>query len=147
MRWRNCRNDRSGGIEGLPLQLMIMILAATLGTAIILGWMGNIEAPKTIGEVIVEPGSIDMDNLADTELVVYVTDQDGNPLEGATVILTGLGVKNNGDTAYTTTDEGGYATFDSLGFSSMTKTHGYLEVNVSKSGYGEDSSTRVVVIN
>lgn len=41
----NLKNDRSGGIEGLPLQLMILILIATLATAIIIGWMGNIEEP------------------------------------------------------------------------------------------------------
>lgn len=35
-----------GGIEGLPLQLMIIILVATMGTAIIVGWMGSIETPN-----------------------------------------------------------------------------------------------------
>jgi hypothetical protein len=29
------RKNRKGGIEGLPLQLMIIIMIATLGTAII----------------------------------------------------------------------------------------------------------------
>lgn len=40
-----------GGIEGLPLQLMIIILVATMGTAIIVGWMGSIETPQSIGSV------------------------------------------------------------------------------------------------
>mgnify|MGYP003225205835 CR=1 FL=1 len=51
MKYRDIRTDRSGGIEGLPLQLMIVILVATMGTAIIVGWMGNIEAPHAIGDV------------------------------------------------------------------------------------------------
>ena len=43
MQLRNGKED-SGGIEGLPLQLMIIILVATMGAAILVGWMGNIEA-------------------------------------------------------------------------------------------------------
>ena len=45
------RKNRKGGIEGLPLQLMIIIMVATLGTAIIIGWMGNIEEPDSISRV------------------------------------------------------------------------------------------------
>ena len=47
------RKNRKGGIEGLPLQLMIIIMVATLGTAIIIGWMGNIEEPHSISRVVI----------------------------------------------------------------------------------------------
>ena len=54
----NLKNDRSGGIEGLPLQLMILILIATLATAIIIGWMGNISTPESIGDVTLDKSDV-----------------------------------------------------------------------------------------
>ena len=79
---RRISKDNSGGIEGLPLQLMIMILVATMGTAIIIGWMGSIETPHAIGDVDVDPEKVDSVG-EEFGFTVYVEDQDGNPLEGA----------------------------------------------------------------
>jgi hypothetical protein len=50
--------DKNGGIEGLPLQLMIMVIIAGVGTAIILGWMTNLQAPNGIGAVYSSPTEI-----------------------------------------------------------------------------------------
>ncbi len=60
------RRDRSGGIEGLPLQLLIMVVVAGLGLTIIVGWMNSISAPHSIGEVLVTP----------SELIVYDDDRE-----------------------------------------------------------------------
>lgn len=142
---RNLRKDRSGGIEGLPLQLMIIILVATMGTAIILGWMSSIDTPKSIGDVVVE-SSVESDDGLD--VVILVIDQDGNPLEGADVILTGLGVTDaSGRTAHLQTGSDGKASFDGLRFVSGTDPFGFITVNVSKSGYGEDNTARVLVVD
>ena len=135
-------ND-SGGIEGLPLQLMITILVATLGTAIILGWMGNIESPHYIGsvepdnEVIELHGNVSLDDVAFT-----VTDQDGNPLEGAVVTLTGMGVNKDGHKAYGITGMDGRA---DLGRLSFTASSGRVTVDVSHPDYG-DKQIKVVVL-
>lgn len=145
------RNDRRGGIEGLPLQLMIVILVATMGTAIIIGWMGSIETPHSIGEVTVDEVEANGDGTL-PDFTITVRDQDGNYLEGATVVLQGMNVsKPDGDggsgTAFATTGNDGKASFSGLTIDpSGNSAVGFLTVMVSKAGYGEDSSTRVTVI-
>ena len=158
------RKNKKGGIEGLPLQLMIVIMVATLGTAIIIGWMGNIEEPHSISRVEVDSGDIDLtgvnssytnnstvrgaNNLyqANEDVVISVYDQSGNPLSGATVVLTGLGVNDSKNTTpHGTTDENGTVVFSDLKIR-MTGHVGYITVEVSKSGYGENSSCRITVI-
>lgn len=144
------KHDRSGGIEGLPLQLMIVILIATIGTGIILSWMGSIETPKSIGDVNVLSETVTCDRLGNIagDIEIFVTDQDGNPLEGATIVLTGMGVKNShNSTVYGTTGSDGIVSFSDLTVTPPGGAYGYLKINVSKTGYGEDSSTRIVVIS
>ena len=145
---RSIRNDRNGGIEGLPLQLMIIILVATMGTAILLGWMGSIETPKSIGDVTAlnEPVIADSSNTI-KGVEILVTDQDGNPLEGATVVLTGYGVTDLfNQTAFKTTGSDGVASFGDLKITPQNSKTCYITINVSKSGYGEDSSNKLAVI-
>ena len=142
-------NNRRGGIEGLPLQLMIMILVATLGTGIILGWMGNIEGPRSIGSVDVTSDDIVLVNgsTSDGIIEVRVTDQDGEPIEGAAVVLSGLGITDlNGKTAYDSTDSNGLAVFTGLNITMDNSSVGFITVNVSASGYGENNTARVTVI-
>ncbi|AIZ56473.1 hypothetical protein Mpt1_c05850 [Candidatus Methanoplasma termitum] len=147
---RKLNKNKKGSIEGLPLQLMIMIIIATIGTAILVGWMGNIDSPKSIGSVEVVSGDIILDGNSTTDgmIEVYVSDQDGNPLSGATVVLSGLGVSDkNGKTAYANTDSKGYAKFDGLCLTLRGADIGFITVNVSMSEYGENNSTRVAVIS
>ncbi len=157
------RKNRKGGIEGLPLQLMIIIMIATLGTAIIVGWMGNIEEPHSIGSVDVESGDLDLTKVNSTysttasgsfgsyyrsneDVIITVYDQSGNPLSDATVVLSGLGVTDSeGNTVHGNTDDEGRVVFNDLRMR-MNSHVGYLTVEVSKSGYGEDSSCRITVI-
>lgn len=142
-------NNRRGGIEGLPLQLIIVMLIATMGTAIILGWMGNIEGPKVIEDVEVTSNDIVLLNGStfNGQVAVVVTDQDGNPIQGATVVLTGLGVTDrNGKTPHGTTDSKGYANLTGLNITMKNSAVGFITVNVSASGYGENNTARVTVI-
>lgn len=144
------RKNKKGGIEGLPLQLMIVIVVATMGTAILLGWMGSIDTPKSIGGVEVVSGDIILDGVrtSNGHAEIYVTDQSGNPLAGATVILSGLGVTNsNGKTAYGITDSQGYVEFKNLKITLRGSSHGFITVNVSMSDYGENNSARIAVIS
>ena len=146
---KRLKYDNRGSIEGLPLQLMIMIVIATMGTAILVGWMGSIDSPKTIGSVEVTSGDIILDgNFTDAGIVeIYVTDQNGDPLQGATVVLSGLGVSNaDGRTAYCNTDPSGRAYFDGLHISLRGAGIGFITVNVSMSEYGENNMARVAVI-
>ena len=148
------RKNRKGGIEGLPLQLMIVILVATLGTAILIGWMSSIEAPSQIGSVNVDSNNIILNKTSGTEkytdvgyVKVYVTDQNGDALQGATVILTGCGVvTRTGTTAYGVTDAKGCIEFSNLRVSLRDQKIGFVNVEVSKPGYGTDSTARIAVI-
>ena len=132
----------------MPLQLMIVIIVATLGTAIIMGWMGNIEGPRSIGSVEVLSGDILLrDGSTSTGMVdIRVTDQDGNPLEGATVVLTGLGVTDRyGKTVHGYTDAKGRVSFSGL-MITMNGNIGFITVNVSDPNHGENNATRIAVI-
>ena len=147
---RKLNRNKKGSIEGLPLQLMIMIIIATMGTAILIGWMGNIDTPKHIGGVEVVSGDIVLNGNSTTSgyIEVYVTDQNGNPLSGATVVLSGLGVADkNGKTAYANTDSMGRAVFEGLKINLRNSEIGFINVNVSMPEYGENNNTRVAVIS
>ncbi|MCL1811610.1 MAG: hypothetical protein FWG41_05280 [Methanomassiliicoccaceae archaeon] len=147
---KKLKGNSRGSIEGLPLQLMIMIIIATMGTAILIGWMGSIDSPKHIGTVEVVSGDIVLDGNSTSNgfIEIYVADQSGNPLGGATVVLSGLGVTDrNGRTAYANTDSRGYAKFEGLNITLRGAEIGFITVNVSMSEYGENNSSRVAVIS
>lgn len=152
MKLRN-GTETSGGIEGLPLQLMIIILVATMGAAILVGWMGSIETPSAIGDVQIDPDTVEAtDGTIGDSITITVTDQDGNLLEGATVVLEGLNVRMTGEdgtasTAYLETDANGKVTFSGLTVNrSSSSTVGFIDVLVTKSGYSESAEHRITVI-
>lgn len=168
VKWQARKLNRKGGIEGLPLELMIIIIIATMGTAILVGWMGNIETPHSIGGVDVETGTlgdsdittqISLDGKGSTDAAcigVYVRDQDGNPLKGATVVLSGLNVAKTAtdqatstktySSAYATTDNNGLATLDNLHLALKGGSVGFVTVSVSMPGYGENTAAKVAVV-
>ena len=154
--WKQLGTDRHGGIEGLPLQLMIVILVATMGTAVIIGWMGNIETPHAISEVMVSDDCVDATSTGGsgsiiseytvTGFSVLVYDQDKNPLEGALVLLSGLGVEDvDGKPPHETTDKDGRCEIKDFTVDFPGKT-GFLNISVSKPGYSENNSAQVMVI-
>ena len=151
-RRRALSDDRAGGIEGLPLQLMILILIATLATAVMIGWMGNIQAPDSIGDVQVDSGHLAVTRTGSScttseDISIYVTDQNGDPLKDAVVCLSGLGITTeSGGTVYTETGDDGMAHFPKGLKLRMNNNVGFITVDVSKAGSGEDSSCRITAI-
>ena len=142
----NLRRNTKGGIEGLPLQLMIIILVATLGTGIIVGWMGSIEVPGSIGHVEADTDIQLSKGNTGIDIGVVVADQNGDPLEGAAVVLSGCGIANkDGTTPYMLTDKYGVADFSDLTINKVNSVR-YVTISVSKSGYGEDNTGRIMVI-
>src|SRR5512137_1628885 len=120
---RRLRGDEGAGIEGLPLQLLIMVVVAGLGLTIIMGWMNSIAAPHSIGDIMVSPGEVmvhdpDGDGIFTASgvlVTVTVTDQSGDRLEGATVMLQGANVMTGkGETVRGVTDSRGQVTFSDL---------------------------------
>lgn len=149
MKLNKLNTDRKGSVEGLPLQLMIMMIVAVAAIGILSGWMASIETPHSISdvEVIEAEGFADPDGRIEP-VTVLVRDQDGNPLEGAKVFLSGLGVRtSDGGIAIGYTEEDGTATIDDLVVTPPRGAFGTITVNVMKTGYGEHCSTEFAVIN
>jgi hypothetical protein len=144
------RLNRKGGIEGLPMELMIIVVIAALGTAVLVGWMGNIETPETIGHVDSSVDQIVMtsDKSTNVNFTITVTDTSGDAISGATVVLTGCNVSKgtSGTTVYGVTNSAGQVAFSGLSLQKTTSGVGYINVSVSAGDYGEDSSLRIPVV-
>ena len=152
---RGLRNDCSGGIEGLPLQLLIMVVVAGLGLTIIMGWMNSIAAPHSIGEIYVSPSEIlvydeDKDGLytkSGIVMTITVTDQSGDRLEGATVMLDGANIKTKeGGPVRGVTDSHGQVVLTGLSVESFGTGLTTITATVAKGDYGIYSSFEIPVI-
>ena len=153
---KSMKKDKSAGIEGLPLQLMIMVVVAGLGTAILLGWMGGLSAPNGIDAVHSNPSEVvltDGDSDGHYEatgivLTISVIDKQGDAVKGATVVLDGCNVQtSDGRQVHGTTDELGKVTFTGLTASQTGKAVGFITVSVTKSGLGTDNGLTIPVIS
>ena len=154
-RKKRLAEDEYGGIEGLPLQLLIMVVVAGLGLTIIMGWMNSIAAPHSIGEIYVTPSEVlvfddDGDGVYTREgmaLTITVTDENGDRLEGATVVLEGANVRDaDGQPARGLTNPNGQAVFQGLEFECFGSKLTTVTVTVAKGDYGIDSSYEIPVI-
>jgi len=119
---RKIELDNRASIEGLPLQLLIIGLIASLGTAIVVGWISSIEAPRFIGDVIIDPDEIILtDSDGDgqyfevlEELTIRVLDTADKPVVKATVVLEGGSIDNEHHRVHGTTDSNGILRFESV---------------------------------
>jgi len=152
---KSLQNDRNGGIEGLPLQLLIMVLIAGIGTAIILGWMGGLQGPTTISAVHASANEVlledaDQDGIftaEDIEMVISVLDQNGDPLEGASVILDGGGLLDSGGKhPHGITDDHGKVALTGLTASHIGRSMSFVTVTVAKSGISASRSITIPVV-
>jgi hypothetical protein len=150
------KKDRCGGIEGLPLQLMIMVLIAGVGSAVLLGWMGNLNAPQSIASVTSSPTELvvhdpDGDGVfsaANIEVTITVIDNKGDPVTGATVVLDGCNIaKADGSRPFGTTDSRGVVSLYNLQAAQTGKAVGFITVTVTKSGFGTDTGLTIPVIS
>jgi len=149
------KSDEDAGIEGLPLQLLIMVVVAGLGLTVIMGWMNSISAPHAIGEVYVNPGQVvvydgDGDGLYRSDgvvITIVVTDQGGDRLEGATVLLDGANIRYaDGSAVRGMTDTSGQVVFSGLVVEQFGSALTTITVTVAKGDYGVDSSYEIPVI-
>ncbi len=129
--------DRRGGIEGLPLQLMIVIMVATMGTAVIMGWMADLDSPhyiKTLGieenVVVIEGGQIG-------DITVCVLDEKSEPLEGVSVMITNKQVSPPEGQDFATTDKDGKATLQGWTLGDYPKGSIKLVLSAYLTGYTE----------
>ncbi|MGN1045349.1 MAG: hypothetical protein ACI4Q9_05285 [Candidatus Methanomethylophilaceae archaeon] len=129
---RRLNKNKKGGIEGLPLQLLIIIVIASIGLTTMVGWMNNIEEPSTIddaGVTVKKMGSY-------YDVTVSAYDNNGNAVSDADVVITGLGAKNYSySTNSVPTGKTGSTGSVTLRVTlNSLDTYGYLNVEISKPG-------------
>jgi protocatechuate 3,4-dioxygenase beta subunit len=147
------KSDRNGAIEGLPLYLIIIIVITVIGLGIILGMMNTIKPPKTLDKVVPSKETIEVkdDNKDGTyeaknqALTVKVVDNNGDPIKGAVVTLTGCNVSNAGKTAYGTTDSNGEVKFTALNCQVIGTDTAHIQITAEKSGMGKKTVTITVI--
>jgi len=97
---KRIRTDRDG-LEGLPLQLLIMAVVAGLALVVVVGWFSSINTSpvKSVKTVSIDPNPITISNPGinneakkTTSITVCAFDQGDSRIKGITVHLSGVGV-------------------------------------------------------
>lgn len=102
---RKFRDDRNGAVEGLPLQLIIMVAIAAIVIVIILGWLAPWQSKVDLNSITVSPQTAVDGNT--TTLTITAWDTKDNHLEGVVIQATGCNI----GTLVGTTDANGVVTF------------------------------------
>ncbi len=89
---KKLRKNSAGAIEGLPLQLLIMIIIAGIVIVIILAWLAPWQNKAELESLSVTPNSVDND--ADSVITITAWDTKGNRLQGVSIIVSGCSVGN-----------------------------------------------------
>lgn len=147
-------NDQGASIEGLPLQLMIMGIIASLGTAVIVGWISSIQTPTCIGNVEFEPDEIfvtdeNKDGIFEAtvkELSLRVVDTAGNPVGNANVLLEGTSICNEHHRLFGKTNDDGLLVFKDVSFRVVGDRTTTVTVSVSGQGITSDYWAEIIVL-
>ncbi|MFP4000358.1 MAG: hypothetical protein ACLFSM_02385 [Thermoplasmata archaeon] len=108
--------DEEGALEGLPLYMIILVVIAGIGTAILAGWMMNAQSTE-LGSLEVEDhngdeiNKLDLSEFDTKTIYVRTYDQQGDSLKGVTVSIEGCGAGDI-DEPVKVTDEDGEVSFE-----------------------------------
>ena len=116
---------------------MIVIMVATMGSAVIMGWMGNIDTPHYISSLGVEENVVTIEDGVIQDIHVCVVDESGEPLEGVSVLISNKQVES--DERFVTTDDRGRATLSGWTLLDYPKSTIRLTITGYLSGYTECS--------
>lgn len=94
---RRSGRERSGALEGLPLQLIIIIIIAAAALGVIYVWLNQAtEGKATIKkvevsptEISVQPGAEGQPATGEVDLTVWVYDTEGNEVDDFVVTISG----------------------------------------------------------
>ncbi len=153
---RNLRKDREG-LEGLPLQLLIMAVVAGLALVVVVGWFSSIDMTpvRNIKAISADPNPITITNPGINQqakktltLTVCAFDQDDNRIKGVTVHLSGVGVDKtatDGKSTDSDRNEDGCVKFSGL---QVTLPPGVStsELNIEVTGGGYPSRADIVPV-
>ncbi|MEM3444856.1 MAG: hypothetical protein QW115_02665 [Thermoplasmata archaeon] len=96
--WKGER-ERKGVVQSLPLLLIVIVIIAAVGIAILVGWMYMVKKPE-LGHIEIEVKDMIVGNTYDFNITAY--DTNGKTLENVEIALSGCGV----DTKKLTDKEG-----------------------------------------
>ena len=142
--------DNKGGLEGMPLQLLIIVVVAVMALGLIMSWMGSIdEPPKSIKIVDIEIDAsyedIDLSRGSPDEIRVTVYDQELKKVDGAVVTLEGCGFDEVSARTGSGVQDAGTAVFDGnkVSLPSGIRT-GEIKVTVKKASYATRTTSILV---
>lgn len=102
------KRNKSGAVEGLPLQLIIMVAVAAIVLVIVLGWLAPWKNKIDLDALTVTPSTVDNNN--EITIIVTAWDTKGNHLEGVVIEMSGCNVGtqvlttgSDGTTSFTVT--------------------------------------------
>lgn len=83
-----------GGMEGVPLQLIIVVVIGMAALGILIGWLAMAgDSDPTMKRMATDPETIEVDGdgraTSTINIVVYVYDSEGNEVDGAVVTFSG----------------------------------------------------------
>ena len=99
------KRNKSGAVEGLPLQLIIIVAVAAIVLVIVLGWLAPWKNKVDLDTLTVTPSTVDNNN--QITIIVTAWDTKGNHLEGVVIEMSGCNV----GTRVLTTGSNGTASF------------------------------------
>ena len=116
---------------------MIVILVATMGSAVLMGWMGGIDSPHFIKSLGVEENVVVIEDGVIGDIHVCVVDENNEPLKGVSVLITNKQV--SGPVNYVSTDSNGRAVLSGWTLEGYPKSTIKLNLSAYLSGYSDHS--------
>jgi hypothetical protein len=91
---KHIKKSEQGGMEGVPLQLIIVVVVGMAALGILIGWLALAgDTDPTLKRVATEPETIMVEGegraVNEMEIVVYVYDSEGDEVDGAVITLSG----------------------------------------------------------
>jgi len=86
--------NKEGGMEGVPIQLVIVVVVGVAVLGILIGWIAMAgDTDPTLRKLSVEPDTVSLSGdgrvSRDVPLVVYIYDSEGDEVDGAVVTFSG----------------------------------------------------------
>jgi hypothetical protein len=140
--------DRSGAMEGIPLQLIIVVVVGVAALGILVGWLALSGGPDpTMKKVTIAPETIEISTGDSTgrvtqskEVTIYVYDTEDNELDKVIVTFTGAVDK----TVTQQVDSGGKVTVTAA--LPAGENTGTIHVTAEKGGGMGSKTTDIIVM-
>ena len=131
--------SNEGALEGLPLYLILLVVIAGVGTAIIVGWMSSAQSTE-LDSIEIDDGDSIVTAGSNNNVEITAYDQDGNTLQGVVITLEGCEVVESGETG----SDGSY-TFRDIN-PTLSQNQNFGEIDVTARYTGDVTTERNAVI-